>query len=471
MKIMNPLKDKAREIAKDVVSMGGRAFIVGGFVRDEMLNLNPKDLDLEVFKIQPEDLRSLLNKHGKVDEVGESFQVFKVSFTDMFGLRNELDVSIPREDKKVGEGHKGFEVTGNPDSTIEDAAKRRDFTFNAIMQDALTGEIIDPFNGQADLFNGVLRAVDPKHFGEDPLRVLRGMQFVSRLDLVVEPDTARLMNEVGAEFDTLAVERIEGEFMKAFSKGKRPSRILDFLIATDWIRFFPEIQALVGCEQDSEGHPEGNVITHTGFVMDAAANIADRENLPEFERVVLINAALCHDFGKAITTRVEFKENKGRDCIVSPGHEGKGVPFANSFNERIGMHSSIREAVAALVGTHMRHLPFTDGGTISGIRRLAKAVEPSNIRMLSLLIEADHSGRPPLPKGMPQGALNMLRLAESNQVVERSQKPLLQGKHLLELGLTPSPEFGRIIREVFEMQQEAEVNNLSDAIEAAKKFI
>src|SRR5437870_7686265 len=166
-----------KEIAGAVAAAGGRALLVGGSVRDELMGKQPKDWDLEIYGIDPQRLRVLLDQFGHVNVVGEAFTVYK--------LGADLDVSLPRRDRKAGRGHRGFVIEGDPAMTIEDATSRRDFTINAILQDPLTSEIIDPFGGRADIENKTLRAVSLKSFPEDSLRVLRAAQFAARFEFEI----------------------------------------------------------------------------------------------------------------------------------------------------------------------------------------------------------------------------------------------------------------------------------------------
>ncbi len=221
----DPLLQKARAIARAASERGGRALLVGGYVRDELLGLAPKDADLEVYGIEAGALREMLRRFGRVDCVGESFRVYKLVWHHRAGTgstqRHELDVSLPRRDKKIGAGHRGFEVEGDPHATVEDAARRRDFTLNAILRDPFSDELIDPFDGRRDLENRVLRAVDAAHFGEDPLRVLRAAQFAARFEMTIEPATLELCRSIA--LDDLPKERIWGEWEKLLMKAARPS--------------------------------------------------------------------------------------------------------------------------------------------------------------------------------------------------------------------------------------------------------
>ena len=177
----------ARTIAEAVRDRGGRALVVGGFVRDTLLGRPSKDLDIEVFGMPADDLKALLARWGPVNTVGESFTVFKVQ---------GLDVSLPRRESKVGRGHKGFAVHGDPALPFAEAARRRDFTINAIGWDPLTDAYLDPHGGRADLDARVLRMVDAQTFGDDSLRVLRALQFAARFACAVEATTARVCRDV-----------------------------------------------------------------------------------------------------------------------------------------------------------------------------------------------------------------------------------------------------------------------------------
>src|SRR5262245_14698890 len=244
--------DLAVTIAKSVQAAGGRALVVGGWVRDRLLEIQSTNIDLEVFGVPADELRALLESFGRVEAVGASSQVYKVA---------GIDVSLPRRDSKAGRGHRGFAVTGDPSMTIDDAARRRDFTINAISWDPLTGEYLDPFRGRDDLARRLLRVVDPSTFPEDSLRVLRGVQFVARLSLTMEAETRALCQQI--PLDDLPAERVWGEIEKLLM-ADRPSIGLALALELNVVaRLFPELFALVGCQQEPEWHPEGDVWVHT----------------------------------------------------------------------------------------------------------------------------------------------------------------------------------------------------------------
>ena len=449
-------------ILSDIQSIGGRALIVGGAVRDAILGKKSKDIDFEVYRVSYEDLTNILNNYGKADLVGKAFGVIK--FVGPDGA--DFDFSLPRTDSKSGVGHKDFDVTVSSDLTPAEAAGRRDFTINAISYDPLTHEIIDPYNGQLDLKNKVLRHVSDS-FAEDPLRVLRGMNFVGRFSericnecgnkMVLKsnngtnkyicsscggsnfhydgfnlaPETAELAKSIKDQYQHLPKERIEGEFKKLVQKGVEPGRALDYLYDTGWSENFPHIHNLQNVEQEPEYHPEIWLTDHTKYVMNEAARVADENDLSINDREVLIYAALAHDFAKPATTKIINK--KGIDRITSHGHEEQGGPMAREFLESIGVNKTIIDQVVPLVENHLNHIHYSHSNNKdSFVKQLAERLHPSNIRMLHHLIESDHSGRPPLPKGVPSQAKEMVDHSNVHGVFNAKHPDFLQGRDVIE---------------------------------------
>jgi tRNA nucleotidyltransferase (CCA-adding enzyme) len=449
-----------RELANRIIEVvkyhgATEALFVGGCVRDLIIGVQPKDYDIEVYGLPFDTLMIVLGQHfDDVKAVGESFGVIKVN--------NEIDVSVPRRENKVGVGHKGFEVTADPNMTPMEAAARRDFTINSMMMKS-DGTIIDPYNGQEDIKNKVLRATS-NAYSEDPLRVLRGMQFAGRFGMDMEWDTVGVSKKMDAEFDTLAKERVFEEWWKWATKSIKPSKGLDVLMDTSWAKHFPPIPALFGTAQDPIWHPEGNVYFHTGHVCDAAAEIATRENLNEGERAILLFSALCHDFGKPTTTGLN---EEGR--ISAHGHDEAGIEPTRQFLIKIGAPHSLFDMVLPLVQEHMAHTSFKKGEKVSTrvVRRLANRLAPSNVKMWSLLCEADHSGRPPLPKHNP--VLHWVEVANSLDLASNKPQPILMGRHLLEIGLTPGPKIGNIVKCAFEAQLDEAFNDVEGALAWCRK--
>lgn len=430
-----------------------RAFLVGGCVRDALLGLPVKDFDLEVFGLSYERLVKALRQWGRVDLVGRSFGVVKL--TTGSGLA--YDFAIPRRDRKVALGHTGFEVEFDADISPQEAASRRDFTINALMFDPRRGEVLDFFSGQADLRDRMLRHTSGA-FVEDPLRVLRGMQFASRFNLRAAPETVALCRSIKTSFRELAVERVGDEWLKWAAKSAVPSVGLHFLADTEWLEHFPEIAALRGTPQDPEWHPEGDVFTHTAHCCDALVKLPEWQAADEPSRIAWMLAVLAHDFGKPAVTHEAMRD--GRLRIVSPGHEEGGVAPALKFLERIHAPHAIRDRVLPLVANHLAHLQSV---TDRAVRRLAKRLEPETIAGLCVVMAADHSGRPPKPPCMPEGAKALLAKAEELRVQDSAPKPILQGRHLIAAGMKPGKEFKAILHEAFEAQLEGQFGDLEGA--------
>lgn len=430
-----------------------RAFLVGGCVRDALLGLAVKDFDVEVFGVSYEALARALSRRGRVDFVGRSFGVVKL--TTGSGLA--YDFSIPRRDRKVAQGHKGFEIEFDASITPQEAAARRDFTINALMFDPRSGEVLDFFGGQADLRDRVLRHTSGA-FVEDPLRVLRGMQFAARFNLHVAPETVALCRSIKASFSELAVERVGDEWFKWAAKSAVPSVGLRFLADTEWLEHFPEVAALRGTPQEPEWHPEGDVFTHTAHCCDALVKQPQWQAADPESRIAWMLAVLAHDFGKPATTHEA--ERDGRMRIVSPGHEEAGVAPAEKFLERIHSPHAIRDRVLPLVANHLAHMqPVTD----RGVRRLAKRLEPETIAGLCVIVTADHNGRPPKPACVPEGVKALLAKAEELRVQASAPKPILQGRHLIAAGMHPGKEFKAILHDAFEAQLEGQFSDLEGA--------
>lgn len=448
----------ARMIAKAAELNNWRVLIVGGFARDHVLGLPSKDLDLEIYgDYTITELTEFLTQFGEVNAVGSRFGVLKLSVNGV-----DLDVSAPRRENKTGRGNKGFVVNPDPTMTPKEAAGRRDFTMNTLALDPLTGEIVDPFGGIADLKAGVLKATGPA-FSEDPTRVRRGAQFCGRFNLVADDETLEMSEALLPETDTIAQEMLWVEWEKWARKSVSPSKGLMFLQGCGWLKLDPELFNLVGCKQEPSHHPEGDAFVHTMLTVDAMADICQRESITGEDKVVLVLAALLHDVGKP--TASEFNKEKGR--ITSYGHDTEGKGPASRFLERNGAPKRIIERVLPLVTTHMRHVNFHTGGRVTGrlVRRLADDLKPTTIREWAMLVEADASGRSPLPGGLPEPARTMLEMAEELAVRDAAPKPILMGRHLIEMGMVPSPMFGKVLGAAFQDQLDGAFADLTGAME------
>ncbi len=440
----------AAEIVAAVAGAGGRALLVGGCVRDALLGERPKDVDIEVYGLPAAILKKTLSGKFSVIEVGQAFGVFKLR-------GHAIDVSLPRRESKTGTGHTGFCVQGDPHMDIAEASARRDFTVNSIYWDPATGEIIDPHGGRSDLAKKILRHTSPA-FSEDPLRVLRAMQFAARFLLVPAPETVALCRRI--EPEGLPAERIFEEWAKLILKGKKPLLGLTFLRDCGWVKYYPELEALIGCEQDPQWHPEGDVWNHTLHCLDA---FAERRTGNDWEDSIVGFAVLCHDFGKAVTTK---KEADGRWHAY--GHEAAGVPIARKFLERMTRHKELIESVLPLVECHMRPLElWRNQGSDAAVRRLARRVE--RIDRLVRVDDADRRGRPPQDPGdSPQGEW-LIRRAVELAIKDAAPKPILQGRHLIDLGMTPGVAFKRVLENAFEAQLDGAFSDEAGAVDWARR--
>ncbi len=438
-------------------------------MRDALLGLPVKDFDIEVYGASYEQLAQFLASYGRVDLVGRSFGVVKFTASD----EKIWDFSIPRRENKTGSGHRDFETRFDPAITPREAAARRDFTINAMAYDPFTAEILDFFAGRDDLAHGLLRATSDA-FAEDPLRVLRGMQFACRFNLTLEEGTAARSRAIASEYSTLARERVAEEFMKWAVKGAYPGRIADYLASSGWLVCFPEIAAMAGVPQDPEWHPEGDVSVHTMHVLNAAAKIAERDGLAGDDRAVLLFAALAHDFGKPATT--ELRPREGRERWTSWGHEPLGGPITRQFLTRIGIKSVIADQVVPLVENHLAHrsIGMSASGEITprAVRRLALRLAPASIEQLIRLIEADASGRPPKDPALPPEAARILTAAREESVAEKPQPPLILGRHVLPyFNDRPGVHIGEVTHAAYEAQADGKFSTEAEALAWLEDYI
>jgi tRNA nucleotidyltransferase (CCA-adding enzyme) len=458
-----PIPEKVRKLSEAIRDAEGRALLVGGCVRDTLMGLEPKDWDLEVYGIEPARLRALLDQFGPVNVVGEAFSVYKL------GL--DLDVSLPRRERKFGRGHRAFVIEGDPLMTIEEATRRRDFTINAILEDPLTGEIIDPVGGQKDIDKKILKAVSADTFPEDSLRVLRAAQLAARFEFDIDEQTVVLCRAI--DLTDLPAERIWGEMEKLLLRARQPS------IGIEWLRklgaidqLFPELASLIDVPQDPEWHPEGDVFVHTQLVTDRARELIG--DLPYAKQVTVMLSALAHDFGKPPTTK--FVEGRLR----SRGHEDAGVRPTEHFLDRLNIHTldgfDVRGQVIALVRDHLKPGEFfkkQDQVGDGAFRRLARKCE---LDLLYRVAKADSLGRNadwvPREKWYDAAAQEwFIQRAKELEVEQQPPAPILLGRHLLELGMEPGPRVGEITKAVYEMQLDNRVRTLLEAKAAAQRII
>lgn len=408
------------DIAAAVHDLGGRALLVGGCVRDGLLDIPCYDIDCEVHGVSPDALRALLARFGEIDISGEKYGIFTIKGAG-------VDIALPRVETRTGPGHKDFTVSVDPDLPPEAAAKRRDFTVNAIMQDALTGEYVDPFGGIGDLKNKILRAVPGDHFEEDPLRVLRGAQFAARFGLAQDGETIDKMRRM--PLDRLSAARVMEETKKALLKAEKPSvffRVLEEAHALE--PWFGELEALRRIPQNPVYHPEGDALTHTLMVLDAAAEIRDHMDDP----LAFMLAALCHDLGKA--TAMQVRED-GR--IQAIGHEHTGVPLIGDMLSRLGVNKKIIAYAQSMCRLHMRvHTCYYGTARVSRTNVLFdESAAPKELAWL-VVCDARGTGKPRENADKEElFVMERLRLYE-----DAAAKPMPDAAMLIAAGMQPGPK-------------------------------
>ncbi|MEO1266855.1 MAG: HD domain-containing protein [Myxococcota bacterium] len=424
-----------------VRAAGGEVWIVGGAVRDRLLGRPRNDIDVEVYGLDLDTLERVLRRRYTVSRVGIAWPILKVTVP---GLNKPIDVSLPRRFKP---GH-GF--VADPQATHAQACACRDTTINAMIEHPETGHVIDPMGGRLDLEQRCLRAADPSSFLGDPLRVLRVVRQAATLGFTVDPGLMALCRQ--ASLAGVAGERIGEEWRRLLMESERPSVGLDLLRQTHQLE--PELEALVGVPQDPVWHPEGDVWVHTCHVVDAAAHIARREGLEGDAQQVLIWAALCHDLGKATTT----VHRQGR--WSAPGHAAAGVPLAQALMERLDVPSRVIRQVLPLVREHMCHIHLRLESR--QVRRLARRLGHATVRVWGWLVEADHSGRPPLAPSAP--AQPIVDLARHMGLADQAPAPLVLGRHLIAVGLQPGPWFGPVLEQAFQAQLDGHFETVEEGL-------
>lgn len=413
------------ELARRVAAAGGRVMYVGGMVRDGMLGIDCKDIDVEVYGLTPRALKDVLSGLGEVMEMGVSFGVY--------GLRHSaIDIAMPRRERCVGVKHTDFEVSVDPDMSFEDASMRRDLTINAMMRDALTGELVDLWGGRADLENRIIRHVSDATFPEDALRVFRAAQFAARFEGEIAPETMALCRSM--DVSGISHERVWDELCKALLKAKRPSIFFRVLREMDHLKeFFPELERCAGVPQSPEHHPEGDVFEHTMLVLDCAAAFRDRAEWP----LAFMTAALLHDLGKIVATETQ---PDGR--ITAYGHETRGLELCEAQLRRLTSQAKLIEYVKNMMWLHMRpNLLANAKSKKKKTRQLFDlSVCPGDLILLS---RADASGKLDKPYDEGNEAFLRERLEDYRRVLQR---PMVTGQDLIRAGLRPGPEFSKYLK-------------------------
>ena len=410
-------------IARHVKELGGNVYFVGGYVRDKLLGIDNKDIDIEVHGITQSQLEEVLDNIGERLFFGESFGVYSLKGTS-------IDIAMPRKEKQTGVKHTNFEITVDPFMGTYDAAKRRDFTINALMQDVLTGEIIDHFDGQYHLENKIIKHINDESFQEDPLRVLRAAQFAARFEFKIADETIKLCKKM--DITTLPKERIEGELKKALVKSKKPSIFFEEIRKMNHLDYwFKELKDLIGVEQNPKHHAEGDVWVHTMMVLDEGVKYLDKID----NHFYFMLSCITHDFGKYVCTKIINGE------IKSYGHEIEGVPLAKSFLNRITNEKKLIEYVLNMTKLHMKpHTLAADNSSIKSTNKLFdEAIDPFALICIAI---ADSKGKIANREYISNDEFLFSRLDIYNEYMSR---PFVSGKDLIDSGLKPSDNFSEIL--------------------------
>ncbi|QXG75293.1 HDIG domain-containing protein [Modestobacter sp. L9-4] len=436
----------AAAVLEAVRSAGGRPYLVGGCVRDAVLfpGRRPADVDVEVFGLELDRVAAALAPVGRVDAVGRSFGVLKVRRDG-----EDLDVSVPQA---LVDGAR----VADPAMSLDDAVRRRDYTVNALVFDPSTEEVVDLVGGLADLRDGVLRHTGPA-FSDDPLRVLRGVQFAARFGFRLAPETAELCRSLAPAYADLPRERVWGEWRKLAEKGRFLSAALAALRESGWLASVPQLARLDGVLQDPRWHPEGDALVHSGLAGDAAAALADEAGLTGDDRAVVVLGALLHDLGKA-----RYTQHRADGRITSHGHAEGGVAPVEELLASIGAPSALVARITPIVREHMTAITTGGRPSSAAVRRLARRLEPASIAEWSLVCGADHAGRG--TGSGPNPTTSWLEVAGSAGVDERAGGLLLRGSDLIALGIRPGPHFAPVMRAALTAQDDGEFIDRDGAV-------
>jgi len=438
------------EIILSLQKIGATPILVGGCVRDTILQIPCKDYDIEIFGINSLELiENSLQKFGSVKLVGKSFGVLTLKIDDF-----DFDFALARTEEKTGFGHGDFKISTNANLSYKQAAIRRDFTINSIGYDFSKEEFLDPFNGLEDLKNKKIRHINDDTFIEDPLRVYRGIQFASRFGFSLDEKTKELCKQMVLNDDLshLAKERVYEEFKKLFLKSKKPSIGFELLKQLDVLNYFPELKTLINCEQEYEYHPEGDVWVHTLMTLDEMAKIIKEENIQDEYRILyLYYSILCHDLGKPLCTEII----NGK--ITSYKHESLGVEPTISFLSKLTNENKFIEKVIPLVKNHLAPFQlFKDSSSLKAVKRLSLKC---NIEDLCLVCLADCKGRNISNKEIcDKAVLWLLEKARELNISEDGLKAFVQGRDLITLGMKPSREFKEILAFAMDLQIDENLN-------------
>ena len=408
-----------KNIALSVDKMGGSTYYVGGYVRDELMGIECKDIDIEVHWISPDTLEDILDKFGERIEIGKSFGIYNLKGCS-------IDIAMPRSERALGNGHRDFHVDIDPFIGTKKACARRDFTINALMKNVITGEIVDYFGGVNDLNSGVIRHVNDKTFAEDALRVLRAAQFASRFGFSIADETVSLCKKMSLK--DLSSERVFDELTKALLKSSTPSLFFKNLLNMDKLsEWFPEVQQLIGIEQSKIHHAEGDVWNHTMMVIDEAAKRRELAKKP----LGFMLAALTHDFGKTICTKVINGQ------VHAYMHETEGLPIIQQFINRLTSENALTKYVLNMAQLHMQpNAMAADKSSIKATNKMFdRSIEPWDLVHLA---QCDRLGKISCIEHVSSEPFLTERLKIFEEYMSR---PYVMGRDLKDVGIEPNENY------------------------------
>lgn len=457
---INSLPDEILTFAKQVWVMGGHTWVVGGAVRDWVMGTPTNhDIDLEVTGVPVGAFESM--DGWKIEPAGHRFGVWLVSAPGV----TAFEVALPQRRERFAPGHQGERAIIDTNLNIRKSVERRELTINAMAVNVLgDGSIIDPFGGLDDIAAGILRAVNTRNFGDDPLRVMRAMQFAARFNMVADIHTVAACFDNMNGFFTLSADRIRNEWVK-WARAPFPAAGIRFLRACGWVEHFQHLGAINGLEQDDTWHPEGDVLEHTILALDEIANVCDP---------VVTWAVLLHDIGKAQTTVFEDEVDQdgvwaGWASITSPGHAEAGSEMVVDFFRSAGWDINRQvpefiQAVQAIVGQHMRHVSWEDTPSPRAVRRMAVDVAPGTVRQWATVCIADQMGR-----GDAAGDVDIImdaaECAADMDIMDAGPDQIVMGRHCMQAGMVPGVEMGDMIRDAFQAQVDGKFSDVDGGVQ------
>ncbi len=452
-------------------------YLVGGAVRDLLITGeidNRKDIDLMVAGFEYSELEEILKDHGRISTVGKSFAVIKFTIN-----RLTYDISIPRRDKKRSTGssaHRNFIVESGKDVTLEEDLGRRDFTCNSIAMRLSDGELFDPFNGRSAIEKKLIAMTSPESFSDDPLRLLRAARFSSVLGFEIEEEIYKVARDV--DLSELSPERVTEELFRLLLESGSPSKgIHEYFKLTVLEKLYPDIYKMALTIQDSEFHPENDefghhtVLIHMLITLDIGKKISDIKGLNSEEELALLLSVILHDIGKPITTKWEYK--RGRMTVTSIRHDSIGVGLAESVFDELKidtrMKFPLKDVVLKLIKNHHRVYDLYSNREDTGFKAFSRLLRDMDGRddLLILLDFADRQSREPDPlKFADYDDISKWYFSRKDElkITEETIKPLIQGRDLIKLGVSPGVEMGDYLKKLYELQLDGVFSSFEDGI-------